>query len=142
MVYPLVAALQPSRILLVWGIFIHVLVGLLVLLAPTEVLLKIVIGLLIIASFLRFLFNNYRDEGRCGFRSIRCSGDKSWTLVAQDGAEIKARLTGDYECSLVVILYLRLEGSRRRCSVLIFRDAVDEQTFRTLRAALRLGSCS
>ncbi|MGV6818250.1 MAG: protein YgfX [Thiotrichales bacterium] len=142
MVYPLVAALQPSRILLVWGILIHVLVGSLVLLAPSEIWLKFLIGLLIIASFLRFLFNNYREQGRCGFGSIQCSGDKSWTLVANDGTETKARLAGDYECSLVLILYLRLEDSGRRCSVLIFRDAVDEQTFRILRAALRLGACS
>lgn len=141
MAYPLIVNLRPSRILLGWGALIHGVILTVLMTSSTTLAIKVSLGLFVGGSLLRFLYVAFHKRQRCAFESIQCGSDKFWKLISDDGDVQSAEFTGSYATPILIILYLRLLGSKRRCTVLVFRDAVDGRAFKTLLAALKMGMC-
>ncbi len=103
------------------------------LLIQTLVIIIVLISLyynLSLHSLLRF---NQSINALCWF------DDNEWQLTQRDGNKLHALLTmNSYLYPQLTILNFNLLGSKKTRTVIIFFDAIDENTFRQLRVRLRL----
>jgi len=128
--------LCPSRWLLIWTGALHLITAIVLFLVPLTTLLK-TFGYLIIAGNLWFYFRyDYQRHGRCSFFELRPQNLKHWHLIKSNGSEIKAELHQHQVFRFLVILHFILD-SGKRCLVLIPEDALDKDSHRQLRAALK-----
>jgi len=71
--------------------------------------------------------------------SVSQSTDGDWSLILGDQSECYVDLCDDsYVHPLLVILNFKVEGSYRRISLPLFKDALGAETHRQLRSRLRL----
>jgi len=131
--------LRPSRWLLIWTVALHLLTAIVISLVPLTALLK-TLGYIIIASSLWFYFRrDYQSHGRCSYSELRPQNIKRWHLMKSSGTELKAELLHHQVFRYLIVLHFKLD-SGKRCLVLISEDALDKESHRRLRAALRTGN--
>ncbi len=132
-VSPLTFTPEPSRILMLILLVTHL--GGAALLWPLD--LSWTVKALLFAMLLVSLIASWPRRGRGGLRRLTWQADGDWLLQTREGDDIEATLLpGSYRHPWLVVLNFRLEGSRRRRSVVLFADALDPEMHRKLRVRL------
>lgn len=139
MIFPKRFTPIPSKAVILWGVLVHGLVLSVLVASGLSIMWLALLVVLVIFSLLRFLYIELWGRPRCRFAALTCLPDKSWELATAEGETLSAALTDFQSTALFVILYFRLAGNKRRCSVLLPRDSLEGQVYRTLLAMLRTG---
>ncbi len=105
--------------------------------------LSVVIQILVIIFVLISLYYNLRLHpllrAEYSIVALCWREDNEWQLTQRDGEKIYAQLNmNSYMHPLLVVLNFSIVGTKINRSVIIFFDAIDNNTFRQLRVRLRL----
>lgn len=132
-------ALKPSKYCAAWLIMIHLGAAICVLLTPIPLTIK-TIGALFCAYLAWHTCRQY------AFLSapkaiVACTllHDKIWQLKNRSGEEFLAELRGDtWRSTSIVLLNFKIQDSRRRMSVILFKDALEPTALRHLGVYLTI----
>ena len=123
--------LRPSRWLLAWILLLHLLTAIVIFAVPLPWAGKTACYLAIAIS----LWFYYRRDYRGACSELRPQNMKHWRLL-RHGVELEAELSRYQVFRFLVILGFTLD-SGKRCVVLIPEDAMEKDSHRRLRSALR-----
>ncbi len=130
---PLVLKPETSRIFI--GLFSIAHLGAMAAVLPLAFSWIIKIGLLILLAVSLFIV--LRGKGLANVNTLTWKEGGEWALELNDGTQYETYLLPSSYVSawLVVLNYNKAENQRSR-SVALFRDALDEESFRRLRVRL------
>lgn len=132
---PLILEPDPSRIYIALMLFVHL--GAMAVIIPLNFhwAIKVVLWIVLLASLLSVI----KKQGKGNVRCLSWKEDSDWVLSQEDGTEVEARLlTTTYVNPWLVVLNFKMLEDNRQRSVSLFRDALDQETFRKLRVRLAL----
>jgi hypothetical protein len=136
---PLHLELRPSRRLAVWLGVLHATTASVVFLAPLPLLAQVALSTVLIASALRSVRVHALHKGRRAVTMLVWDADDRWWLRCSQGDEQAATLLGDSLVQpLLMVLNFRIDGTRRRVSVVLLSDSLPAELLRQLRARLRI----
>ncbi len=133
---PLVIVLKPSRILAVILLIAHAVSGVLILMLPLALWLKLVgIAIIVLASF--YYVRRYALlRTPTAVRELRMLSDGKLEIFRSDWQS--AELVGEqFVHPMLTIIRCRTETSRWPVSIVILSDMLDAESFRALRVRLK-----
>ena len=127
---PLVLKPETSRVFV--GVFLAAHLGAVLAVLPLDLSLEIKISLLAILVISMFVV--LRSKGLANVKNLTWKVGGEWVLELNDGTQYETYLLPSSYISpwLVVLNFGKTNESKKR-SVTLFRDALDEETFRCLR---------
>jgi hypothetical protein len=131
--------LRPSLYLLALLLFLHGGALAIIWYLSVPLLLAAIITVLCLFSLWQTLAIHVLRNSKKAITQLRKENDGQWELKTRSGKVFSARLRGDSICTThCVLLNFRIAGKHLPLSVVIWRDAVDNESFRRLRGQLRL----
>jgi hypothetical protein len=136
---PLVLKPDSSRIYLGLMLFVHL--GAMAVVIPLSFhwSIKFVLWIVLLTSLMLVL----KKQGKGDVQCLTWKEGSDWALLLENGTEVEARLlTTTYVNPWLVVLNFKFVEDNRQRSVTLFRDALDQETFRRLRVRLGLEGAS
>lgn len=124
----------PSRYLMGLLMLIHAAALLCVLVLPLQWWAYLLIGLVLFVSLIYYIERLVRYRLKSSIRCIEQNADGSWQLQ-QRQSSLRAKLSGESVVTrFVLVLNFDLLGSKKKQSVVVFKDSLQPREFYQLKA--------